>query len=189
MLPRTALGYLGSSMYYPELEADCDDAILEFIDTTKGRGYPCRRFSALIRLHLPGNRGRLKALCIYMEQKAFQRSKEILFEMRKRGITVSPNVKPGILLSHPGLAEMKKQDIFVKDSEINEPGIGTWWGGKGVFVDFTKPAARVVWKDMLKSRSWSWGPVLCGTITANMTAWLIKTAAVILRETGLLSAR
>ena len=35
MLPRTALGYLGSSMYYPELESDCDDAILEFIDTTR----------------------------------------------------------------------------------------------------------------------------------------------------------
>ena len=28
MLPRYALGYLGSSMYYPELEADCDDAIV-----------------------------------------------------------------------------------------------------------------------------------------------------------------
>ena len=35
LLPRYALGYLGSSMYYPELEKDCDDAILEFIDTTK----------------------------------------------------------------------------------------------------------------------------------------------------------
>lgn len=28
MLPKAALGYLGSSMYYPELEKDCDDATL-----------------------------------------------------------------------------------------------------------------------------------------------------------------
>ena len=39
MLPKYALGYLGSSMYYPELDADCDDAIAEFIDTTKEREF------------------------------------------------------------------------------------------------------------------------------------------------------
>ena len=44
MLPRTALGYLGSSMYYPELEADCDDAIVEFIDTTKEERIPVDGF-------------------------------------------------------------------------------------------------------------------------------------------------
>ena len=32
LLPRYALGYLGSSMYYPELESDCDDAIIDFIE-------------------------------------------------------------------------------------------------------------------------------------------------------------
>lgn len=44
MLPRYALGYLGSSMYYPELEKDCDDAILEFIDTTKEELIPVDGF-------------------------------------------------------------------------------------------------------------------------------------------------
>lgn len=34
MLPKAALGYLGSSMYYPELPENSDDAVLEFIDTT-----------------------------------------------------------------------------------------------------------------------------------------------------------
>lgn len=38
LLPKSAFGYLGSSMYYPELPENCDDAILEFIDTT-GRGH------------------------------------------------------------------------------------------------------------------------------------------------------
>ena len=44
LLPRTALGYLGSSMYYPELERDCDDAIVEFIDTTKEEEIPVDGF-------------------------------------------------------------------------------------------------------------------------------------------------
>lgn len=44
MLPRYALGYLGSSMYYPELESDCDKAILEFIDTTKEEDIPVDGF-------------------------------------------------------------------------------------------------------------------------------------------------
>ena len=44
MLPRYALGYLGSSMYYPELDKDCDDAIVDFIDTTKEEGIPVDGF-------------------------------------------------------------------------------------------------------------------------------------------------
>lgn len=44
MLPRTALGYLGSSMYYPELDENCDDAIIEFIDTTKEEDIPVDGF-------------------------------------------------------------------------------------------------------------------------------------------------
>ncbi len=44
LLPKYALGYLGSSMYYPELEENCDDAITEFIDTTKEEGIPVDGF-------------------------------------------------------------------------------------------------------------------------------------------------
>ncbi len=33
LLPKRALGYQGSSMYYAELQRDCDEAIIKFIDT------------------------------------------------------------------------------------------------------------------------------------------------------------
>ncbi len=56
---------------------------------------------------------------------------------------MSPNVKPGVLLFPSDLEEMKAKAIFVKDSVKDEAGVGTWWGGKGVFVEFfTKPQAR-----------------------------------------------
>lgn len=44
LLPKRALGYQGSSMYYPELEKDSDDAVLEFIDTIKEEGFPIDGF-------------------------------------------------------------------------------------------------------------------------------------------------
>ena len=44
LLPKAAFGYLGSSMYYPELPKDCDDAILEFIDTVKEEDVPIDGF-------------------------------------------------------------------------------------------------------------------------------------------------
>lgn len=55
--------------------------------------------------------------------------------MKQAGIVVSPNVKPGMLLVHPLLEEMKEKKMFVLDSTTDEPGIGTWWGGTGIFVD------------------------------------------------------
>ena len=44
LLPKRALGYQGSSMYYPELEKDSDDAVLDFIDTIKEEGFPIDGF-------------------------------------------------------------------------------------------------------------------------------------------------
>ena len=150
MLPRYALGYLGSSMYYPELEADCDDAITEFIDTTKEEDIPVDGFQLSSGYTSQDTEQGVKRCVFTWNEKRFKNPRDFFAQMKKRGITVSPNVKPGILLSHPMLEQMKAKDIFVKDSQSDEPGIGTWWGGKGVFADFTKPVTRSVWKELLK---------------------------------------
>ena len=55
-----------------------------------------------------------------------------------------------MLLVHPLLEEMKEKKMFVLDSTTDEPGIGTWWGGTGIFVDFTKEENRKNWKEYLK---------------------------------------
>lgn len=149
LLPRYALGYLGSSMYYPELEADCDDAIIDFIDTTKEEDIPVDGFQLSSGYTSQETKEGVKRCVFTWNSKRFKDPKNFFEQMKKRGITVTPNVKPGILLCHPNLEEIRKNDIFVKDSDKEEPGIGTWWGGKGIFVDFTKPLARKVWKDML----------------------------------------
>lgn len=152
MLPRYALGYLGSSMYYPELEENCDDAILEFIDTTKEEGIPVDGFQ-LSSGYCTVETGEGIKRCVFTwNKKRFKDPRQFFAGMAERGVSVSPNVKPGVLLIHPKLEEMKAKGIFVKASDSEEPGVGTWWGGKGVFTDFTKPSARNVWKEMLREQ-------------------------------------
>lgn len=157
MLPKYALGYLGSSMYYPELEADCDDAILEFIDTTKEEEIPVDGFQLSSGYCAIETNEGMKRCVFTWNKKRFKNPKEFFSKMKQRGVCVSPNVKPGMLLVHPKLEEMKQKDMFVRASDNDTPGIGTWWGGKGVFVDFTNATTREHWKTMLKENVLDYG--------------------------------
>lgn len=157
MLPRYALGYLGSSMYYPELDEDCDDAILDFIDTTKEEKIPVDSFQLSSGYCTVETDKGIKRCVFTWNKKRFKDPKKFFAQMDQRGVSVSPNVKPGILLIHPKLDEMKAKGMFIKASDSDEPGIGTWWGGKGVFADFTKPSARACWKEMLKENVLEYG--------------------------------
>ena len=157
MLPRYALGYLGSSMYYPELDNDCDDAILDFIDTTREEKIPVDGFQLSSGYCTVETDKGIKRCVFTWNKKRFKDPREFFAQMEKRGVTVSPNVKPGILLIHPKLDEMKAKGMFIKASSSDEPGIGTWWGGKGVFADFTNPCTRTYWKEMLKENVLEYG--------------------------------
>ena len=157
MLPRYALGYLGSSMYYPELDKDCDDAILDFIDTTREEKIPVDGFQLSSGYCTVETDKGIKRCVFTWNKKRFKNPGEFFAQMEKRGVTVSPNVKPGILLIHPKLDEMKAKGMFIKASGSDEPGIGTWWGGKGVFADFTNPSTRTYWKEMLKENVLEYG--------------------------------
>lgn len=149
MLPRYALGYLGSSMYYPELPQNADDAILHFIDTTRKKGIPVDGFqlsSGYCTQQTPAGQKR----CVFTwNDKRFKNPSDFFAKMQAKGVNVSPNVKPGVLLVHPKLAEMKAKGLFVQNSSGTDDAVGIWWGGKGHFADFTKPQARAAWKQML----------------------------------------
>ncbi len=152
MLPRYALGYLGSSMYYPELDENCDAAILDFIDTTKEEGIPVDGFQLSSGYTMQETAEGNKRCVFTWNRKRFKDPKDFFAQMEKRGVGVSPNVKPGVLLVHPDIEKMKAKDIFIKNSQGDGYGTGTWWGGKGLFADFTKPVTRQVWKEMLRKQ-------------------------------------
>lgn len=146
LLPKRALGYQGSSMYYPELEKNSDDAVLEFIDTIKEEGFPIDGF------HLSsGYTSYDNKRCVFTWNTERFKSPEGYFAaMNEKGAQNVPNVKPGILLCHPWFDQFDAEDVFVKDSKNPDMyGVGKWWGGDGAFWDYTKPEARTVWKKYL----------------------------------------
>ncbi|MGN0353468.1 MAG: TIM-barrel domain-containing protein [Muricoprocola sp.] len=150
LLPKRGLGYQGSSMYYPELEKDSDDAVLGFIDTIKEEGFPIDGFHLSSGYTAYENRR-----CVFTwNTERFKDPRAYFAAMNEKGAQNVPNVKPGILLMHPWFNEFEEKGVFVKDSTgENKFGkdyaIGSWWGGDGAFWDYTKPEARRAWKDYL----------------------------------------
>lgn len=147
LLPKRALGYQGSSMYYPELEKDSDDAVLDFIDTIHDEGFPIDGF------HLSsGYTSYQNKRCVFTwNTERFKDPKAYFRAMNEKGAQNVPNIKPGILFMHPYFDEFQKEDVFVKDSkDTAKTAVGMWWGGEGAFWDFTKPEARELWKKYMK---------------------------------------
>ena len=145
LLPKRALGYQGSSMYYPELEKDSDDAVLDFIDTIKEEGFPIDGF------HLSsGYTSYNNKRCVFTwNTDRFKDPRAYFAAMNEKGAQNVPNVKPGVLLCHPRFDEFNARNVFVKDSEQDTYAVGKWWGGDGAFWDYTSPEGRQAWKDFL----------------------------------------
>jgi|GEM_PF-11562 len=148
MLPRYALGYLGSSMYYAELPEDCDRAIEDFADICEDEGVPMDGF----QLSSGYTTYKGKRCVFTWDKKRFPDPADFFAEMKKRHIHVSCNVKPAMLKMHPRIQEFLDRDFFVKEEESGEPAVGAWWGGDGYYVDLTKPSVREGWKKELKEQ-------------------------------------
>lgn len=146
LLPKRALGYQASSMYYSELEKDCDREILDFVDTIKEEGFPIDGF------HLSSGytsyRGKR---CLFTwNRDRFPDPKAYFAAMNEKGAQNVPNVKPGILLMHPYFSAMEERGVFVRDSQNPDTyAVGRWWGGDGAFFDYTSPKGRAGWKQYL----------------------------------------
>lgn len=150
LLPKYALGYLGSTMYYSELPEHCDDAIVNFIDECREEEIPIDGFQLSSGYcEIPTREGE-KRCTFSWDNKRFPEPEDFFERMTQRGIVVSPNVKPGQLLVNPLYQDMKDNGVFVREHASDEPEIGMWWGGKGAFFDYTSEKARKYWKEKLK---------------------------------------
>ncbi len=157
LLPKAALGYLGSSMYYAELDKDCDQAICKFIETAKAEDIGIDGFQLSSGYCTANTTAGLKRCVFTWNDERFPDPAAYFKAMDDLGIVVSPNVKPGILCVHPNMDDMLAHHIFVRDEKSDEPAIGTWWGGKGYFADLTKPETRAYWKQQLKDHLFAYG--------------------------------
>lgn len=152
VLPRQALGYLASSMYYAELDADCDQAIVRFVDIARQEGFPVDGFQLSSGYSTQTTSQGPKRCVFTWNQERFPDPEAFFSTMSEKDVVVSPNVKPGVLEVHPRFQEFGDADVFVgasEDGPQGQPTRGAWWGGPGTFVDFTSPRAREAWSRWL----------------------------------------
>ena len=86
-------------MYYPELPKDCDEAILEFIDTVKEEDVPIDGFQLSSGYCAVETQDGIKRCSFTWNNKRFKDPADWFAKMKEKGVVVSPNVKPGMLLS------------------------------------------------------------------------------------------
>ncbi|WP_283680441.1 TIM-barrel domain-containing protein [Lentilactobacillus sp. Marseille-Q4993] len=144
--PVASLGYMGSTMYYTELDKHADDAILDFVDTCKKNGIPCDGFF-LSSGYTTGEDG--KRYVFNWNKDRFPNPEDFINELKKRGVLLSPNIKPGLLLTHPFMKDFEKNDAFVKTEDESEFETDQYWGGDAHFVDFTSEKGRQTWNQYM----------------------------------------
>lgn len=149
MMPISSFGYMGSTMFYTELDEHADEAILNFIDTCKKNGIPCDGFF-LSSGYTSGDDG--KRYVFNWNKKRFPDPQKFVDELKKRGALLAPNIKPGVLLTNPLIPEFEANDAFIKTADGKGNQIDQYWGGDAHFIDFTSPKGRASWaKYMTKS--------------------------------------
>lgn len=145
---KQSLGYCASTMYYAELEKDCDKEIYKVIDKHEKEQIPIDDFW-LASGYSSGEEDNLRYVFNW-NKKRFPEPKQFFDEMNARGINVIVNLKPGILARHPYKQWLEEHNAFIKTPDGSGDYYGRWWGGPGRFVDFTSPSGRDAWKALLK---------------------------------------
>lgn len=157
MPPKQSLGYTASTMYYAELEKDCDKEIYEVIKKHFDEKMYIDNFK-LASGYSSGEEDNLRYIFNW-NKKRFPNPDEFMEKMNEMGLNVIPNLKPGILAKHPYKKEFEENDVFIKNPDGEGDYNGRWWGGVGRFVDFTKPSGRETWKNLLKENILSKGTI------------------------------
>ncbi len=145
---KQSLGYCASTMYYAELEQDCDEEIYKVIDKHKKEGVLIDNFW-LASGYTSGEEDNLRYVFNWNHRR-FPDPAGFFARMNAMGINVIPNLKPGILKNHPYRDLFEKNDVFIKNPDGNGDYYGRWWGGEGRFFDFTGERGRNTWKELLK---------------------------------------
>lgn len=144
---KASLGYMGSTMYYTELEKDSDKAVLKFLEKCEQEGIPCDGFF-LSSGYTTGQDG--KRYVFNWNRDRFRDPKSFVEQMEDKGASLVPNIKPGMLKTHPLYAGFAESGAYIKDEQGDQPEVDRYWGGAASFVDFTNPKARELWKKYLK---------------------------------------
>lgn len=144
---KESLGYTASTMYYAELERNCDEEIYKVIKKHRKAGINIDNF--WLASGYSAGEDRLR-YTFNWNLTRFPDPDKFVRTLHEQGINVIPNLKPGVLQRHPYLKFYEERDALIKTPDGKADYVGRWWGGPGRFVDFTGPKGRNAWKELLK---------------------------------------
>ena len=145
---KQSLGYCASTMYYAELEKDCDREIYQVIDKHLREKIWIDNFW-LASGYSSGEQDGLR-YTFNWNRRRFPKPEEFFEKMNAMGINVICNLKPGVLKNHPYARYYEERGAFIRTPDGGADATGRWWGGEGRFIDFTGPRGREAWKALLE---------------------------------------
>ena len=145
---KQSLGFCASTMYYAELEKDCDQEIYKVIDKHLKEKIWIDNFW-LASGYSSGEKDNLR-YTFNWNKKRFPDPEGFFEKMNEKGINVICNLKPGVLKDHPYAPYYSQHDAYIKTPDGKDDYYGRWWGGEGRFIDFTGSAGREAWKQLLE---------------------------------------
>ena len=142
MPPLWSLGYHQCRWsYYPEAE------VRKITTELRKRKIPCDGFWLDID-YMDGFRS------FTWDKKRFPAPKKMLADLAKQGFKVTAIIDPGIKRDPGGSYEAYNQGV-AKGHFVTMPDksvyVGKVWPGKAVFPDFSRPATRAWWADLVKA--------------------------------------
>lgn len=145
---KQSLGYCASTMYYAELEKDCDQEIYKVIAKHLREQIWIDNFW-LASGYSSGEEDGLR-YTFNWNRRRFPDPEGFFERMNALGINVICNLKPGVLKNHPYASYYEERGAFIRTPDGADDATGRWWGGLGRFIDFTGPAGREAWKKLLE---------------------------------------
>jgi alpha-glucosidase len=153
LLPRYALGYLGSTMSYTEAP-DAQVQLKRFVELCAQHDIPCDLF------HLSSGYGTDQhgtRFVFTWNRSRIPSPEQMVDTFHSAGIRLAPNIKPYLLATHPHYEGLRAAGGFIRDPETGEPALCRFWSGgafesgEGAYVDFSSEAGFNWWKQQAQS--------------------------------------
>jgi alpha-glucosidase len=148
LLPRWALGYLGSTMSYTEA-SDAQVQLRRFAQLCQQHDIPCDLFH-LSSGYTTSDEG-LRYVFNWNRQRVPE-PEQMVQSFHDAGIRLAPNIKPYLLTTHPQYEKVKALGGLMTDPDTGEPALSRFWSGgafenaEGAYVDFTSQAGFAWWR-------------------------------------------
>jgi alpha-glucosidase len=159
LLPRWALGYLGSTMSYTEAP-DAQEQLKRFVALCKQHDIPCNGFH-LSSGYTTDAQGRRNVFTWNTSRVPNPHAMTQTFH--DAGIRLAANIKPYLLTTHPKYEEVRAAGGFIRDPDTGDPALCRFWSGgafesgEGAYIDFTSAAGYDWWKAQIKEALFDYG--------------------------------